>query len=87
MEDFIKDSADIQKFKSAFFKLYRERRKEVERNVKRLKIGKPDPKSNKFGSYMISIYRQTEALQDEESSDPDFKNLGWDTISKLKPYL
>jgi len=90
MENFIHDSIDMEEFEIAFSQLWCEKMKEgdaFERDLKRIENVQLDPRSDGFGSFVTSVFRQFEVLEDEECTEQEVKDYVRDTLQKIQPSL
>ena len=90
MDNFIHDFMDMEQFEIAFSQLWWENMKAFdafEIDLKELKNFEPDPKSNKFGSSITSVFRQFEVLEDEDCTKQKVKDYVRDVRRKIQPYL
>ena len=77
MENYVHNSSDFEEFETVLSQLWWERMKvydvfEIDlKGVENLQL---DPRSDEFGSLVISIYRQFEVLEDEECTEQEVKN-------------
>ena len=56
-------------------------------DLKRVKNFQPNPRSNKFGSFITFIFHQFEVLEDEDCTEEEVKNIVRDVLRKIQPYL
>ena len=90
MDNFIHDFIDMEQFEIAFSQLWWENMKAYdafEIDLKGLKNFELDPKSNKFGSFITSVFRQFEVLEDEDCTKQEVKDYVRDVRRKIQPYL
>jgi hypothetical protein len=90
MDNFIHDFIDMEQFEIAFSQLWWENMKAYDAfkiDLKELKNFELDPKSNKFGSSITSVFRQFEVLEDEDCTKQEVKDYVRDVRRKIQPYL
>lgn len=90
MDNFIHDFIDMEQFEIAFSQLWWENMKAYdafEIDLKGLKNFELDPKSNKFGSSITSVFRQFEVLEDEECTEQEVKDYVRNILPEIQPYL
>ena len=90
MDNFIQDSIDMEQFEIAFSQLWWETMKvydAFEIDLKGLKNFQLDPKSDGFGSFVTSVFRQFEVLEDEECTEQEVKDYVRDILQEIQPYL
>ena len=83
-------SIDFEHFEIAFSRLWWESMKEdkaLQVDLKGLKNFELDPKSDGFGSFVTSVFRQFEVLENEECTEQDVKDYVRDTLEEIQPYL
>ena len=90
MENFIHNSIDMEEFEIAFTRLWRETfkaNKAFQMDLKRVENLQLDPRSDRFGSFMTSVFRQFEVLEDEECTEQEVKDYVRDILQEIQPYL
>jgi len=78
MKNFIDNIFDFDEFETAFSLLYRKTTKEVDRfiiNLKKIDEFQPNPRSYRFASFIGSIFRQFEEVEDEYCTERDVKDF------------
>jgi hypothetical protein len=72
MENFVNDSIDIEQFKIAFSRFWRETFKAHDAfkiDLKRVKNFQYNPRSDRFCSFVTFVFRQFEVLEDENCTE------------------
>jgi hypothetical protein len=46
-----------------------------------------DPRSDRFGSFMTSVFRQFKILKDEWCTEQEVKDYVQDILQEIQPYL
>jgi len=90
MENLVNDSIDMEQFEIAFSRLWRENMKEhdaFEIDLKRIKNLQLDPRSYRFCSFVTSVFRQFEVLEDEDCTEQEVKDYVRDVLQEIQPYL
>jgi hypothetical protein len=90
MKNFIHDSIDMEEFEIAFSRLWWETIKAYdafEIDLKRVKNFQPNPRSDRFGSFVTFVYRQFEVLEDEDCTKQEVKDIVRDVLWEIQPYL
>jgi hypothetical protein len=90
MDNLIHGLIDMEQFEIAFSQLWWETMKvydTFEIDLKELKNFELDPKSDGFGSWVTSVYRQFEVLEDEECTQQEVKDYVRNTLREIQPYL
>ena len=90
LENFVNDLINMEEFEIAFSQLWWETMKvydAFEIDLKGLKNFQLDPKSDGFGSFLTSVFRQFEVLEDEECTEQEVKDYVRDTLREIQPYL
>lgn len=92
MEKFVNDSINMEQFETEFSLLYWRTHKAFEtfkKDLKKLKRLELDPRSSEceFSTFIVSIFRQFEVLEDEECSEQDVKDLVQNNLLFMQPYL
>jgi len=74
MENYVHDSIDFEHFEMAFSRLWWESMKEddaLQIDLKGLKNFQHNPRSDRFCSFVTSVFRQFEVLEDEECTEQE----------------
>jgi len=92
MEKFVNDSIDMEQFETEFSLFYHRTIEVYEMFQKDFKILEklqvdPRPYELRFSSFIVSIFRQFEVLEDEECSEQDVKDLVQNNLLLMQPYL
>ena len=90
MENFIHNSIDMEEFEIAFSQLWWKSMKEdkaFQMDLKRVENLQLDPRSDRFGSFITSVFRQFEVLEDEECTEQEVKDYVRDILQEIQPYL
>lgn len=92
MKKFVNNSIDMEEFEKEFSLLYWKADKAFETfktDLKKLERLQLDPKASecRFSSFIVSIFRQFEVLEDEECSEQDVKDLVKNNLLLMQPYL
>ena len=90
MENYVHDFIDFEHFEIAFSRLWWESMKEYDAlkvDLKGLKNFELDPKSDGFGRFVTSVFRQFEVLEDEECTEQEVKDYVRDILQEIQPYL
>jgi hypothetical protein len=90
MENLVNDSSDMEEFKIAFSRLWRENMKAYdafEKDLKRVKNFQHNPKSDRFCSFVTSVFRQFKVLEDEDCTEQEVKDYVRDILQEIQLYL
>lgn len=92
MKQFLNGSLDIEQFETKFSLLYKKTQKtfhKFKKNLKQIEKWEFDPIASecKFSSFIVSIFRLFETLEDEECSEQDVKNLVRNNLISMQSYL
>ena len=90
MENFVNDSIDMEEFEIAFSRLWwenMEAHNAFKRDLKGLKNFELDPRSDRFCSFVTSVFRQFEILEDEDCTEQEVKDYVRDILQEIQPYL
>ena len=90
MENYTHNSIDIEQFEIAFSQLWwktMEQDEALQMDLKRVENLQLDPKSDGFGSFITSVFRQFEVLEDEECTEQEVKDYVRNTLREIQPYL
>ena len=90
MENYVHNSIDFEHFKIAFSQLWWDMIEEdeaLQMDLKRVENFQLDPRSDGFGSFITSVFRQFEVLEDEECTEQELKDYVRNTIRQIQPYL
>jgi hypothetical protein len=90
MKNFLDNILDFDEFKTAFSFLYEEVRKEVNMlkiDLKQIEKFQPSIRSDRFASFIGSIYRQFEEVEDEYSTQQEGKDDVKKTYLKFQKVL
>lgn len=90
MENFVNDSIDMEQFKIAFSRLWWENMEAHDAfkiDLKRVKNFQPNPRSDRFCSFVTFVFRQFEVLEDEDCTEQEVKDLVRDVLREIQPYL
>nr|WPV76441.1 hypothetical protein [Naviculales sp.] len=90
MENFVNDSIEMEEFKIAFSRLWWENMEAhniFKRDLKGLKNFELDPRSDRFCSFVTSVFRQFEILEDEDCTEQEVKDYVRDILQEIQPYL
>ena len=92
MEKFVNDFIKMEQFEIEFSLFYNRTYKTYQtfqKDLKKLERLKLDPRSSEcqFSSFIVSIFRQFEVLEDEECSEQDVYNLVKSNLLLMQPYL
>lgn len=86
MENYVNDSIDMEEFEIAFSLLWWESMKEhvtFKRDLKRVKNFQHNPRSDRFCSFITSVFRQFEVLEDEDATEQEVKDYVFSRRSNL----
>ena len=78
MKNFIDNIFDFDEFETAFSLLYRKTTEEVDMfiiNLKQIDKFQPSPRSYRFASFIGSIFRQFEEVEDEYCTEQEVKDF------------
>jgi hypothetical protein len=64
-----------------------EGRQNIEIDLKGLKNFELDPRSDRFGTFITTVFRQFEVLEDEEFTEQEVKDYVRNTLREIQPYL
>lgn len=92
MKNFVNNSIQMEKFETEFSLLYRKTCQEYrtyQNDLKKLEKLDLHPISSEcgFSSFIVSIFRQFEVLEDEECSEQDVKDLVKNNFIFMQAYL
>ena len=90
MDNLIHGLIDMEKFEITFSRLWKETFRAdsaFQMDLKRVENLQLDPRSDGFGSWVTSVYRQFEVLEDEECTEQEVKDYVQNTLQKIQPYL
>jgi hypothetical protein len=92
MKNFVNNSIQMEEFETEFSSLYwktYEQYTTYENDLKKLEKLDLDPISSecRFSSFIVSIFRQFEVLEDEECSEQNVKDLVKNNFILMQPYL
>ena len=78
MKNFLDNILDFDEFETAFSLLYRKTTEEVDMfiiNLKQIDKFQPSPRSYRFASFIGSIFRQFEEVEDEYCTEQEVKDF------------
>jgi hypothetical protein len=90
MENLVNDSIDMEQFEIAFSLLWWEAMKEdptFQRDLKGVKNFQHNPRSDRFCSFLTSVFRQFEVLEDEDCTEQEVKDYVRTVLQKIQPSL
>lgn len=92
MKDFVNNLIQMEKFETEFSLLYWKTYEHFityQNDLKKLEKLDLDPISSecRFSSFIVSIFRQFEDLEDEKCSEQDVKDLVKNNFILMQPYL
>ena len=90
MNNLISGLIDMENFEITFSQLWKKTFREeraLQMDFKRVENLQLDPRSDGFGSWVTSVYRQFEVLEDEECTEQEVKDYVQNTLQKIQPYL
>jgi hypothetical protein len=89
MKNFIDNIFDFDEFETAFSLLYRKTGKEVDMfiiDLKRIEKFQPSIRSDRFASFIGSIFRQFESVEDEYRTEQEVKDFVKKTYLKFQNF-
>ena len=90
MKNFIDNIFDFDEFETAFSLLYRKTTEEVDMfiiNLKQIDKFQPSPRSYRFASFIGSIFRQFEEVEDEYCTEQEVKDFVKKVYLKFQNFL
>lgn len=92
MQDFVNSLIEIEEFETKFSLLYSKTNKEYQiykNDLIKLEKLELDPRSSacKFSSFIVSIFREFEVLEDGKCSEQDLKELVRNLLDLMQVYL
>ena len=90
MKNFLDNILDFDEFETAFSLLYRRTSKEVDMfiiDLKQIEKFQPSPRSYRFASFIGSIFRQFEEVEDESCTERDVKDFVKKVYLKFQNFL
>jgi len=90
MENYVHNSIDFEHFEIAFSRLWKEMMEEdeaLQMDLKRVENLQLDPRSDGFGSFVTSVFRQFEVLEDEDCTEQEVKDYVRDILQEIQSYL
>lgn len=90
MKNFIDDIIDFDEFETEFSILVSKTMKEVQlfkNDLKQIEKFQPSTRSDRFASYIISIFRQFESVEDEYCTEEEVKDYVKETYFKFQKFL
>lgn len=89
MKDFLDNIINFDEFETAFTLLYYKIRQEFDMfviDLKQIEKFQPSTRSDRFASYINSIFREFEAVEDEYCTEQDLKNYIKETYLKFQKF-
>ena len=90
MKNFLDNILDFDEFETAFSLLYRKTTEEVDMfiiDLKQIEKFQPSPRSYRFASFIGSIFRQFEEVEDESCTERDVKDFVKKVYLKFQNFL
>ena len=90
MKNFLDNILDFDEFETAFSLLYWRTSKEVDMfiiDLKQIEKFQPSPRSYRFASFIGSIFRQFEEVEDESCTERDVKDFVKKVYLKFQNFL